>query len=57
MASEKFDCYLEVQGNYGYGWETCTADPDSAKALANLREYRENAPGSYRLKFIREKVS
>lgn len=37
-----------IQGNYGYGhgWEDLTAETSRAEALARLREYRENEPGT-----------
>ena len=47
-----------VQGNYGYGqgWEDVTAETERKEALARLREYRENSPGSHRLIQRREKI-
>lgn len=37
-----------IQGNYGYGhgWEDLTAETTREEALARLREYRENEPGT-----------
>lgn len=45
-----------VQGHYGsgYGWEDETSEETRKEAIARLREYRENGPGSYRL--IRRRV-
>lgn len=48
---------FEVQGNYGYGWETVTAANTRKEALQYLKEYRENERGvSFRLKLVREKI-
>ena len=43
--------YLHVlQGHYGYhGWEDLCASEDFREVRANLREYRENEGGCYRL--------
>ena len=40
-----------IQGNYGYGhgWEDETSESNHAEARARLKEYRENAPGAYRI--------
>lgn len=45
------------EGNYGQGWETVTGNYEKRASLANLREYRENEPGTaFRLKKKREKI-
>lgn len=36
----------DVEGNYGQGWETVTGNYEKRASLANLREYRENEPGT-----------
>ena len=44
--------YLHVlQGNYGYGhgWEDLCASESFKEVRQNLREYRENEGGCYRL--------
>jgi hypothetical protein len=44
--------YLHVlQGNYGYGhgWEDLCASESFKEVRQNLREYRENEGGRYRL--------
>ncbi len=48
-----------IQGNYGYGhgWETECEEDTRKEALARLKEYRENGPGSYRLRVGREKLN
>jgi hypothetical protein len=38
--------YYEVQGNYGQGYECVTAEDTRPEALARLKEYRENEPGT-----------
>lgn len=42
---------FEVQGNHGYGhgWEVETTEDTRKDARARLREYRDNAPGEYRI--------
>lgn len=35
-----------VQGNYGHGWEDLTAAATWKEIKQNLREYRENEPGT-----------
>ena len=47
-----------VQGNYGYGHgfeDECTEETRK-EAKERLREYRENAPGVYRLVVRRVKI-
>jgi len=39
----------EIQGNYGYGWEMETAEETYKEAKEQLKCYRENGPGSYRI--------
>jgi hypothetical protein len=47
-----------VQGNYGYGWEDLTAADTWKEIKQNLREYRENEPGtSFRAIKRRVKIS
>lgn len=43
-----------VQGHYGEGWEDLCGSIDRKEARADLRDYRENAPGAYRLITRRE---
>ena len=38
-----------VQGYYGGKWEDLTASLDHKEARNDLKAYRENAPGAYRL--------
>lgn len=39
----------EIQGNYGYGWETENTETTRHDAVRSLREYRANGPGQYRI--------
>jgi len=45
-----------VQGNYGYGWEDLAASTKWSEAKADLKAYRENQPGPYRLIKRREPI-
>lgn len=42
--------YLHVlQGRYGFGWEDLTASESRAEVRSNLRDYRQNEGGEYRI--------
>tara|TARA_R100000963_G_scaffold32699_1_gene24577 strand:+ start:526 stop:705 length:180 start_codon:yes stop_codon:yes gene_type:complete len=42
--------YLHVlQGRYGFGWEDLTASESRAEVRSNLRDYRHNEGGEYRI--------
>lgn len=42
--------YLHVlQGNYGYGWEDLTASEKFKEVYQDLKDYRANECGLYRL--------
>ena len=42
--------YLHVlQGRYGFGWEDLTASESRAEVRSNLRDYRQNEGGDYRI--------
>lgn len=49
----KYDYLLVLQGRYGFGWEDlCAADQTRTgrrKILLNLRDYRANEAGTYRI--------
>ena len=34
----------DIQGNYGFGWETVTCEETLAEAKKRLAEYNENEP-------------
>lgn len=38
-----------VQGCYGHGWEDLCSSNSRKEAREDLKSYRENAPGAYRL--------
>ena len=48
--------YWELQGNYGLGFECLTASDSRQEIRDNLKEYRENEGGSYRIVKKREPV-
>ena len=42
--------YLNVlQGNYGYGWADLTASESYIEVKRNLKDYRQNEGGNYRI--------
>lgn len=46
----------EVQGNYGHGWECVTGAETYKEAKANLKDYRENENGPFRIVRKRERI-
>lgn len=48
MKQNKYEYYHVLQGNYGQGWEDLTAGT-YLEVKQNLKEYRENEGGSYRI--------
>jgi len=46
-----------IQGNYGYGWETECTEDTRKEARQQLRCYRENGPGAYRMVKRRVKIA
>ena len=46
-----------VQGFYCNGWEDLTTEETRREAKERLKEYRENAPGVYRLVKRRVKIA
>jgi hypothetical protein len=47
--------YVHVlQGHYGQGWEDLTQSESRREMRQNLKEYRENEGGAYRIIFRRE---
>lgn len=48
MRQNKYEYYHVLQGNYGQGWEDLTAGT-YPEVRQNLKEYRENEGGSYRI--------
>lgn len=46
----------DVQGNYGQGWETVTAEEAKAEAIETRNLYRENEPG-IPFRYVRDRCS
>lgn len=47
---------IQVQGNYGYGWEMLTVERTMREAIAQKHCYDENEPlYSHRIKIVRVK--
>ena len=51
MRVNKYLYLYVVQGNYGYGhgWEDEAASESYKEARSDLRDYRNNGPGAYRM--------
>ena len=51
MSKNKYQYLHVLQGNYGYGhgWEDLCASESYREGRQNLKEYRENEGGNYRL--------
>ncbi len=51
MSKNKYQYLHVLQGNYGYGhgWEDLFASESYREVRQNLKEYRENEGGNYRL--------
>lgn len=47
----------DLMSNYGYGWECECSSYTYKEAKDDLRAYRENGGGSYRLEKHREKIN
>ena len=50
----KYSYLVVLQGNYGYVWEDLTASEDYREIKQNLKDYRENEGGTYRIIHRRE---
>ena len=46
---KKYNYINVLQGQYGQGWEDLCADESYKEIRQNLKEYRENEGGSYRI--------
>lgn len=51
----KYTYLYVLQGNYGHGWEDLTASTKRREVSDNLKEYRENEGGMYRIIQRRER--
>lgn len=49
MRQTKYEYLHVLQGRYGYGWEDLCASESRAEVRQNLKEYRENEGGCYRV--------
>lgn len=51
MGKNKYQYLHVLQGNYGYGhgWEDLCTSESYREVRQNLKEYRENEGGNYRL--------
>lgn len=54
MKVNKFEYLHVLQGKYALGWEDLTASTDRREVAADLRAYRENEGGEYRIVQRRE---
>ena len=46
MYKRKTKDEYEIRGYYGYGWECVTTEETRKEAIARLKEYRKNEPGT-----------
>ena len=46
----------DLMSNYGYGWECECSSYTRAEAKSDLKTYRENGGGQYRLEKHRERI-
>jgi hypothetical protein len=46
----------EIQGNYGYGWDLLTTEPDIKSAREQLKVYSANESIPLRIKRVKESV-
>jgi len=49
MKANKYTYLFILQGNYGFGWEDLTASERRREVSDNMKEYRENEGGHYRI--------
>lgn len=49
MKTNKYIYLYVLQGRYGYGWEDLTASEKYSEVKADLKAYRENEKGCYRI--------
>jgi hypothetical protein len=56
MKKPKYEYITILQGNYGQGWEDLTAGTQQEMSQ-NLKEYRENEGGYYRIISRRELIN
>lgn len=49
LTRPQYETQHVVQGHYGQGWEDLCASLTRRESISDIRAYRENAPGAYRL--------
>lgn len=49
MKVNKYLYLIVLQGDYGYGWEDLTASESYAEVKSNLKDYKINEGGNYRI--------
>jgi hypothetical protein len=49
VKNNKWEYLYVLQGDYGYGWEDLTASDDRREIRNDLKDYRENERGHYRV--------
>lgn len=54
MKINKYLYYYVLQGNYGYGWEALTQSENYNEIKNDLKAYRKNEGGCYRIISRRE---
>jgi hypothetical protein len=54
MKLNKYIYLYVLQGHYSYGWEDLTASESRKEIRQDLKDYRNNAPNSYRIIYRRE---
>jgi len=45
----KYEYLFVLQGYYGYGWEDLTASLDKREMRSDMKAYRDNEKGVYRI--------
>lgn len=55
--AKKYEYLFVLQGHYGQGWEDLTASEERQEVRQNLKEYRDNEGGAYRIIRRREPVT
>lgn len=48
---------FELQGHYGHGWEVLTTESTYGEAREQMKCYRENEGGSYRIRSHRVPIT
>lgn len=54
ITGNKYEYFFVLQGWYAQGWEDLTASETRKNMLSDMRAYRENEGGNYRIILRRE---